>query len=162
MNHQWSKNASKLIEKFKSQESLTHLKKPEDKHTKNFIRCASEFPKFDYELFLNKESQSLSVVIYFGTHVEGPPEMVHGGAIATMIDACFGILLWRLDMYCVTVNLNVNYKKFIPLNTEVQFHGCVEKVEGRKIYVKGEIRSLDGSVVHDDGTGIFVTVEKKK
>lgn len=161
MNHQWSNEASKIIESLKNTEKLKYIKRTSNEGSKNFLRCPSEFPKFDYELFLNEEEQSLSSVIYFGTHIEGPPNCVHGGAIASIIDAQFGTLLWLLNKYCVTVNLNVNYKKFVPLNTEVQFKCNLEKIEGRKIFVKGELRSLDGSILHDESSGIFIILEKK-
>lgn len=161
MNHTWSEDALKVLDKLKNDKRLKQIPKNRDMDTKNFIRCKSEFPKFDYELFIDDDSQKISGVCYFGTHIEGPPGCVHGGAIATILDAMFGTMLWQLKISpCVTGNLNVNYRKFLPLNGETQLFGEVEKIEGRKIFVKGKITSLDETILHDDGSALFIKIDK--
>lgn len=79
-----------------------------------------------------------------------------------MIDGTMGICLWDSDLVSVTVNLNVNYKKFIPLGTTVVAECEVEKVEGRKVFVKCIFKNLKGDVIHNEGTGIFVLIDYEK
>jgi thioesterase superfamily protein 4 len=160
MHHTWSSNATEVLTDFRSKKDLKELEKVSNEGSVNFIRCPSDVPKFDFQLFVNEEAKTLQGVVYFGTHVQGPPGCVHGGAIASILDAAFGTLLWDLKMVCVTVNLSVNYKNFIHLNSEVQIFCEIEKIEGRKIFVKGKLLSLNGETVHDESTAIFIKMEK--
>lgn len=81
------------------------------------------------------------------------------GAIAAMIDSVTGVLAWKCGFTSVTVNLNVNYKKFIPLDTTVQVEAVVEKVDGRKIFVKAILKNLKGDIIHNDGTALYLKVD---
>lgn len=79
-----------------------------------------------------------------------------------MIDACSGVLCYECNLRCVTVNLNVNYKKFIALESIVVMEASITKIEGRKVFVTASLKSLDGTILHSEGTSIWVRVDVKK
>jgi len=55
----------------------------------------------------------------------------------------------------VTLNLDVNYRKLLPLGVNVVADLSVDKQEGRKVWVKYALRSLDGKTTHVEGTALF-------
>jgi len=97
-------------------------------------------------------------VCAWGMEVEGPPSYVHGGCIAAVMDEFFGITAFSsiAPQVAVTVNLNINYRKFVPLNSVKKIQAKIEKTEGRKIFVKGEIVDPSDGTSHVEGTAIFV------
>ena len=74
-----------------------------------------------------------------GWRYEGPPMAVHGGWIAALFDDFLGMGQRLTDRPGFTGRLTVNYHKPTPLNTELNFRGWVEKSEGRKNTLKGEL-----------------------
>ncbi|HEX9822817.1 MAG TPA: PaaI family thioesterase [Actinomycetota bacterium] len=69
-------------------------------------------------------------------HHQGAPMLAHGGVIAAAMDEGMGYLLWLLQHPAVTGHLEVDYRRPVPVGTELELHGVLEKVEGRKIYTR--------------------------
>jgi len=92
-------------------------------------------------------------VAYFGYECEGPTGAVHGGAIATLLDSILGYFTLRLVGWgCFTLNLNVDYKKFIPLGAAMRFECSLGQIEGKKIYVNAAVFHLVEDTVHAKAT----------
>eukprot|EP01118_Nematostelium_gracile_P009495 TRINITY_DN3210_c0_g1_i1.p1 TRINITY_DN3210_c0_g1~~TRINITY_DN3210_c0_g1_i1.p1 ORF type:complete len:214 (-),score=60.49 TRINITY_DN3210_c0_g1_i1:23-664(-) len=116
-----------------------------------------------YELYWNETEQLLDGGIFFNINCEGPPSCVHGGAIATALDSVSAYNAYRSDGFsCVTLNLNINYKRFIPLNTMVQIQAKTAKTENRKIWVEAKLISPQGEVHAECSTLFFIVNEKKR
>lgn len=113
---------------------------------------------FEYVMFVNKEEQKCLCVFQAGHLLEGPPGHVHGGAIATMIDTVTGTHSTYLSGPVMTANLNINYRSPIPLGSTVLIHCSLDRKEGRKTYVSCQVTSTDGSKLHTDATGLFLSV----
>lgn len=158
MNHVWSDEADSILTEYSNSPGFQLVTRgPQEDFVHDFVRSqVSDIPRFDFRLFYSEQTRSLKGLVYFGSHIQGFPGQVHGGAIATILDTVFGVLLWQLKMNIATANLSVDYKKFIKIQTEVIIECHVEKVENRKIYVSGKLKSLDGSVIHDESTGFFL------
>jgi len=99
--------------------------------------------------------------VEWGMDVEGPPNCVHGGCIAAVCDECFGRTVSASipETVFVTVNLSVNYKKFIPLNSITKIEGSVEHVDGRKVFLKGKIFDPLNDQVYVECSAIFLTIQ---
>jgi hypothetical protein len=91
-----------------------------------------------------------------GWAYEGPPESVHGGIIAAILDYFLGKAQLVSGGYGVTAGLNVRYRKLVPLNADLQLEAWCEKQEGRKVFMKGLIKN-DGQIVAE-GEGIFIRI----
>jgi acyl-coenzyme A thioesterase PaaI-like protein len=160
--HQFSNEALKVLETIHNTPDYKIIKNTvnDPGREKDFTRNQKdEITRFGYQCYLNEKEQTLKGVVYFGKQVEGPPGCVHGGAIATIIDGAMGTLTWVSGYKAVTVNLNVDYRRFIPLDSEVALEMKINKIEGRKIFVKGTVKSLNGEVLHNDGSAIFLQIK---
>jgi len=88
---------------------------------------------------------SVSGIGVFRSNAAGPPVSVHGGAIATMFDTHLGQTNMLNLTPGMTGSLTVHYRKRVPLTqcTVVALEARVDRMEGRKIFLSGEM--IDGS-----------------
>ncbi|XP_032375449.1 acyl-coenzyme A thioesterase THEM4 isoform X1 [Etheostoma spectabile] len=113
---------------------------------------------FEYVLFVNSEEQKCMCIFQAGHLLEGPPGHVHGGAIATMIDTVTGTHATILSGPVMTANLNINYRRPIPLGSTVLLESSLDKKEGRKTFISCKVTSSDGSKLHTETTALFLSI----
>ncbi len=92
--------------------------------------------------------------VTLGATHNGPPGSVHGGMIALVLDELLGCACLVDGRGGFTGTLSIRYQGLVPLDTEVELHGWVDRTEGRKIFAKGEIRL--GDEVLTAAEGIFI------
>ena len=117
--------------------------------SKNCLVCGIENPfglktKF-YELE-NKE-----VVAYFTPHTyhQSYPGILHGGISATILDETIGRAImahYGQESFGVTIELNLKYKKPVPLGVELKVVGRIINDKGRIFEGTGELILPDGEV----------------
>jgi hypothetical protein len=89
--------------------------------------------------------------VRFGAAYEGPPRHVHGGLLAAMFDE----LLGRSQLVPgFTGSLTVWYRRPTPLDRDLQLKAWVDRVEGRKRWIRGTCH-LDG-VLLSEAEGLFI------
>ncbi|MDN5798233.1 MAG: PaaI family thioesterase, partial [Intrasporangium sp.] len=82
-----------------------------------------------------------------GLPYQGPPGRVHGGFVATLLDHLMGCAAASASpAWSYTRTLTVDYDLGVPLFAELVVSGQVERVEGRKLWVTGEI-TCDGTTL---------------
>lgn len=69
---------------------------------------------------------------------EGPPGMVHGAYISGMYDQILALTAVASGKAGPTAYLNTQFLKPTPLDQELVFSAWIEKIEGRKVFVKGQ------------------------
>jgi acyl-CoA thioesterase FadM len=57
----------------------------------------------------------------------------------------------------MTGRLTVSYRKPTPLHAELRFEGRLERVEGRKIFTRGELWA--GDVMCAEAEGLFISID---
>lgn len=65
------------------------------------------------------ERSELQGVVRFGKNTMGPPGLVHGGATATVADACLALVPYWSKQWAVTAKLSVEYEKPVALLSTV-------------------------------------------
>jgi acyl-coenzyme A thioesterase PaaI-like protein len=113
--------------------------------TLRFVSGDQTGNRFRMRYFRDQE-QNLIARIWFGPVTEGPPGHAHGGSIAAVLDEVLGLAAWAAGHPVVVGNLNVSFRQLLPIQTVVQVKTELVSVQGRKVLVHGEIRSLTGSV----------------
>jgi len=98
--------------------------------------------------------RTIGTVTYTAAHA-GAGEAVHGGQVMLLFDEMLGGVAGSVAA-SRTVSLTVDYRSLTPMGLALSVEGWVERVEGRKIFVRG--RLLDGERVCADASGLFVAV----
>lgn len=104
--------------------------------------------------YLNDNGDIHAEMVFSKAH-QGPPEYVHGGASAAVLDEAMGAAVWKSGYAVVAVNLEINYKQPVPLGQPVVITARIAEVHPRKILTTSEMRLADGSVAVT-GRGIYV------
>uniref|UniRef100_A0A673TXH9 Acyl-coenzyme A thioesterase THEM4 n=1 Tax=Suricata suricatta TaxID=37032 RepID=A0A673TXH9_SURSU len=177
-NPSWSKDMRLLFDQFmkKSEDgSWKHLPSyknkfsrriedikvffPDAKLIKEKISQAQLFPRnfeeglgFEYAMFHNHAEDRTVCIFQGGPYLQGAPGFLHGGAIATMIDSTLGMTALIAGGIVMTANLNINFKRPIPLCSVVVINSQVDKVEGRKLFLSCNIRSVDEQTLYSEAT----------
>lgn len=117
--------------------------------SKNCLVCGVQNPfglktKF-YELE-NKE-----IVAYFTPHtyLQSYPGILHGGISATILDETIGRAImahYGQESFGVTIELNLKYKKPVPLDVELKVIGRIVSDKGRIFEGTGELILPNGDV----------------
>ena len=106
--------------------------------------------------FYANEAGEISATLTLDIEKQGPPGHAHGGSLATLLDEAMGIAAWYQGHRVLAVNLNINFRRAVPLHEMVTVCGRVERAEGRKVYAVGRLTLPDGTVAVE-ATGLFVT-----
>lgn len=85
---------------------------------------------------------------------EGPPRHAHGGSIAALLDEIMGAAAWSRRYNLLAVHLELDYRRPIPIGTELMALGWARSEGTRSIKVSGEIRLPDGAVAVE-AKGVF-------
>ncbi len=103
------------------------------------------------------DEQSIRATVSFGRYYLGAGEAVHGGVIPLVFDELLGTLTnFRERQSSRTASLSVNFRAITPLDTDLEVTGRIERTEGRKTYVSGELRH--GELLCADAQALFIAV----
>lgn len=80
---------------------------------------------------------------FLGAAYEGPPGLVHGGVTALLLDQIAGEAAAAGGSPGMTGGLSLRYRRPTPLG-ELSAEAWIDRVEGVKTYVHGELRDADG------------------
>lgn len=94
---------------------------------------------------LFRDGEVIRCPFTFSQPQEGPPRHAHGGSIAALMDEIMGAAAWSRRHNLLAVHLELDYRRPIPLNTELMALGWVRSEGNRSIKVAGEIRLPDGT-----------------
>ena len=123
-------------------------------HGSCFI-CGSENPhNIGIHWFVN-EKGIVSSEFTLTLAQQGPPGHAHGGLSAAVLDEVMGAAVWYAGYTVAAANLEVNYRKPVPLGQAVSTKGYITRRSGRKIYTRGEIYLPDGTVAVT-GRGMYI------
>ncbi|WP_269305065.1 PaaI family thioesterase [Aeromicrobium sp. HA] len=93
--------------------------------------------------------------VRFGRWFMGGGMAVHGGAVTLLFDEVLGILAsLAAGGITRTAYLNTSYRALTPIDTELEAIAWIDRVEGRKWFVRGELRH--GDVVCAEAEGLFL------
>jgi acyl-coenzyme A thioesterase PaaI-like protein len=111
--------------------------------------------------FTVEDDQSVSAVVEFDDSKEGGRGILHGGAIAAVLDEAMGTAAFEQGSPGYTVTMTYNYKTHIPLYEAITVRARVSHIGGRKVFTECSAHLPDGTVAVD-GTGIFIASDRLK
>jgi acyl-coenzyme A thioesterase PaaI-like protein len=74
------------------------------------------------------------------------PGIMHGGLITTMLDELIGRTAIAMNLWCMTVKLDVRFKKPVPIGEPLKLKGEITKKSSRLLEGRGELYLSDGSL----------------
>lgn len=90
---------------------------------------------------------------------QGPPGHAHGGASAAILDELMGLVVWAAGHKVLAANININYRKPLPLRQPLLGESRIVEVGERKIISEGKIL-LPDSTVAVEGSGVYVVAKR--
>lgn len=85
---------------------------------------------------------------------EGPPGTAHGGFVAWTFDQVFGQHVVESALGGPTHRLEVVYRRPTPILRELDYAVEVDRRDGRKLFLRGELR--DGDTLTAEASALFV------
>ncbi len=121
--------------------------------------------------FVGRNEESFGLGVRFSVHSdsavlatvscptswEGYPGMVHGGIIASLLDAAMTNALFARGTVAVTAEVNIRYRQPLPLGRTVTVEGRVTRCEPPLYLVEARVTSDD--VVHATCAGKFMRMQ---
>jgi uncharacterized protein (TIGR00369 family) len=92
-----------------------------------------------------------------GNRYQGGGGFAHGGIIALLLDEAMGKVCRFREVRAVTAELTVEYLKPVAVDKEIVVEGRETEMQGRNLFLAGEIRSGTGDVLAR-GKGRFVII----
>jgi acyl-coenzyme A thioesterase PaaI-like protein len=89
-----------------------------------------------------------------GAAYEGPPGLVHGGVTALLLDQICGEAAADGGAPGMTGTLSLRYRRGTPLG-ELRAEAWIDRVEGVKTFVTGQMADADGVTVECEGVFIL-------
>lgn len=81
----------------------------------------------------------------FTERVEGAPGQAHGGAILAVLDEALGAAAWIEGYPVFTVRLNAEFRKSVPIPSELLVETEILRVRHRLVSVRGGLVGPDGT-----------------
>jgi len=128
----------------------------------NFVSGDRDGHRFRIRYYRTGDDTRLLGKILFGPGAQGPPDHVHGGAMAAVLDEAMGGVAWQSGHPVVAANLNITFRQMLPLTTACVVETEIVNVDGRKITTKGILRERDSTTVFSEGTALFVALDERR
>jgi acyl-coenzyme A thioesterase PaaI-like protein len=97
----------------------------------------------------------LYACVWFGRPTEGPPNIVHGGAIAAVLDEAMGAVCWMNGHPVIGARITINYLQAVPLEFSGHIEAQLERIEGRKCFITSRLTDERGTI-YAQGEALFV------
>ncbi|MFN5877010.1 MAG: DUF4505 family protein [Ignavibacteria bacterium] len=93
--------------------------------------------------------------------MQGAMGTTHGGFVSLLLDEVMGKTLSARGIKAPTAQLIVNFRKPMILGQEYELRSWIESQQGRKQFVKAEVRQWhDTSIVIADASALFIAVKQ--
>jgi len=88
---------------------------------------------------------------------QGAPGLAHGGVLTAVLDEVLGSLNWLIGVPAVTARLEVDFRRPVPVGSELLLDARITGVHGRKVFMEAQARFADSSVALS-ASAVFVSV----
>jgi acyl-coenzyme A thioesterase PaaI-like protein len=128
---------------------------------RSFVSGEPDGDRIRIRFFKNTSNGTLGAKVWFGTGSEGAPGLVHGGAVAAVLEETMRFAAWVTGHAVFSVRLATNFKQMLPSNTDASVATAVEVLDATKIRVTGHMFDSVGAPVAD-GEAFFLIVPSAK
>lgn len=122
---------------------------------RSFVSGSAAADRTRVRYFRAPTSDHLHACVWFGPGSEGPPESVHGGAIAAVLDEAMGAVCWMNGHPVVGARITINYVHLTPVGFAGRVESWIETIERRKVFLKSRLTD-DAGKVYAEGDALFI------
>ena len=118
-------------------------------NSKNCLVCGLDNPFSLKARYYELETKELVAIFKPHHNHQGYPGRVHGGIAAAILDETIGraiMAFYKEEVWGVTLELNISYKKPIPIDQEIKVIGRITKQNSRIFEGTGEVVLNDGTI----------------
>lgn len=118
-------------------------------NSKKCIICGLENESGLKAPFYEMEDNTVVTIFQYKEIHQSYPGRVHGGMISCLLDELVGRAIWitEPEMWGVTVNLNVKFRKPIPYGVDLKGVGRITVSKSRTFEGVGEIYDMEGNLL---------------
>jgi len=143
---------------------MQHKVTSKQPNSKMCLVCGLKNPFGLHTSFFELENNELLAVFTPREEHQSYPERLHGGITSTILDETMGRAIMIKsggEVWGVTVELNIRFKKPVPLDQELRVVGRITKDSNRFFEGTGELLLEDGTVAAQ-GHGKYLKVPLEK
>ena len=143
---------------------MQHKVTSKQPNSKMCLVCGLKNPFGLHTSFFELENNELLAVFTPREEHQSYPERLHGGITSTILDETMGraiMIKSAGEVWGVTVELNIRFKKPVPLDQELRVVGRITKDSNRFFEGTGELLLEDGTVAAQ-GHGKYLKVPLEK
>lgn len=100
------------------------------------------------------DAEHVTGTVRYGRYFLGGNGAVHGGAVTLLFDEVFGRLANSHRTPSRTAYLKTDYRAVTPVGPELEVHVWLDRIEGRKRFVRGTLKH--GTVLCAEADALFV------
>ncbi|MBC8423564.1 PaaI family thioesterase [bacterium] len=112
--------------------------------------------------FFRRDDGTVRVKVLCGPEASGPPGHAHGGCMAALLDEAMGAAAWMSGHPVLAAELNVTFKRMMPLETPCVVEAEVVAVENRKVRARSVLRDPAGEVVYCTATALLIELDERQ
>jgi acyl-coenzyme A thioesterase PaaI-like protein len=128
---------------------------PAGPSTQSFVSGHAARTRTRVEYYRTAGSDHLHATVGFGSAAEGPPDSVHGGAIAAVLDEAMGAVCWMNGHPVVGARITINYRHMVPLGFAGRVESWIDHIERRKCFITSRLTDEHGKV-YAEGEALFI------
>jgi acyl-coenzyme A thioesterase PaaI-like protein len=125
-------------------------------HHPNCLGCGPDNPA-GVHMEMTRDGERVRGSVTLARQHEGAPGYAHGGAVSTVLDDALGMLLFVLRKPAVTARLEVDFRRPAYTGRPFDVEAWVDEVDGRKLWLRSELREAGELVA--EGRGLFLEVK---
>ena len=118
--------------------------------------------RLSVRFFLRDTDSVLMMKVVCGPDAQGPPEHAHGGCMAAVLDEAMGAAAWLSGHPVVAAELNITFKRMLPLKTPCVVEAEVVSVAERKVRARSELRDPTGEIVYSTGEALLIRLNDEQ
>lgn len=111
------------------------------------------------DLDLHRYGDEIEALVTLRSAHEGAPGRAHGGVVAALLDDVFGYVLGVLHQPAFTGDFYLRYAAPTPLFRELACRVRLDKREGRKLLLTGELTDVESGQVCVTAKATFIAVD---
>ena len=146
-----------LLEAWRIRHEQMVVDGPIPPHHDYCLGCGPQNPH-GFQIHVHSTQSGVHLRHAFDNRHVGAPGVVHGGAVAAVLDDLFGFLLFKAGGPAVTRQLTVDYLAPLQLGVTYDFTAAIDDLQGRKLHVSALVADPRGATVAT-ASALFIMVD---